>query len=165
MAEQTLQFPEECRFSESDEWAKVDGPVVRVGVSDYAQAELSDVVFVEVPEIGTRVEAGLERFLAFGKGFIGEDAVARARDSGVVVRLVGLVLEGRGVPRAGFPIITEGARGVVTSGSYGPSVERSIAMGYVSAEFAGPGTRLLVEIRGRAVPCEVVEMPFYSRKG
>jgi aminomethyltransferase len=110
------------------------------------------------------IEAGLERFLAFGKGFVGEDAVVRARDSGVAVRLVGLVLEGRGVPRAGFPIIAEGARGVVTSGSYGPSVERSIAMGYVPAEFAGPGTRLLVEIRGRAVPCEVVGMPFYSRK-
>ncbi len=58
MAEQTLQFPDDCRFSGSDEWAKIDGPVVRVGISDYAQFELSDVVFVEVPEIGTRVEAG-----------------------------------------------------------------------------------------------------------
>ena len=67
--------------------------------------------------------------------------------------------------RAGFPLLAGDGEGIVTSGSYGPSVERSIAMGYVPAEFAGPGTRLIIEIRGRGLPCEVVEMPFYSRPG
>ena len=44
MTEKTLEFPEDCRYSDSDEWARVDGAVVRIGVSDYAQFELSDVV-------------------------------------------------------------------------------------------------------------------------
>jgi aminomethyltransferase len=110
------------------------------------------------------IEAGLERFVAFGKGFIGEDALTRARDSGASVHLVGLVLEGRQVARAGFPLIVDGGKGAVTSGTYGPSVERSIAMGYVPEEFAGIGTRVLVEVRGRNVPCEVVGLPFYNEK-
>ncbi len=58
MTEQTLRFPEDCRYSESDEWVRVDGAVARIGVSDYAQFELSDVVFVELPEVGARLEAG-----------------------------------------------------------------------------------------------------------
>ncbi len=58
MTEQTLEFPENCWYSESDEWARVDGAIVRIGVSDYAQFELSDVVYVEVPEIGAALEAG-----------------------------------------------------------------------------------------------------------
>ena len=58
MTEKTLEFPEDCRYSESDEWARVDGAIVRIGVSDYAQFELSDVVYVELPEIGTSLEAG-----------------------------------------------------------------------------------------------------------
>lgn len=58
MTEKTLEFPEDCRYSDSDEWARVDGAVVRIGVSDYAQFELSDVVYVELPEIGTSLEAG-----------------------------------------------------------------------------------------------------------
>ncbi len=58
MTEQTLRFPEDCRYSESDEWVRVDGALARIGVSDYAQFELSDVVFVELPEIGAQLEAG-----------------------------------------------------------------------------------------------------------
>lgn len=58
MTEHTLKFPEDCRYSESDEWVRIDGALARIGVSDYAQFELSDVVFVELPEIGARLEVG-----------------------------------------------------------------------------------------------------------
>ncbi len=58
MAEQTLKFPEDCRYSDSDEWVRLDGSLARIGVSDYAQFELSDVVFVELPELGVQLEAG-----------------------------------------------------------------------------------------------------------
>lgn len=58
MTERNLEYPEDCSYSESDEWVRVDGSVARIGVTDYAQAELSDVVFVELPELGSQVEAG-----------------------------------------------------------------------------------------------------------
>jgi glycine cleavage system H protein len=58
MAAKTYEIAEDCHYSRSDEWIRVDGTVARVGISDYAQSELSDIVFVELPEVGTQVEAG-----------------------------------------------------------------------------------------------------------
>jgi aminomethyltransferase len=108
------------------------------------------------------IEAGLERFVAFGAGFVGEAALRRRASEGPARRLVGLVLEGRVVARAGFPIVAPGGGGVVTSGTFGPSVDRSIALGYAPAGLAA-GARLHVEIRGKHAPCEVVATPFYRR--
>ena len=50
--------PEELRYSSDHEWVKVDGDVVRIGITDYAQDALGDVVFVQLPEIGAVVAAG-----------------------------------------------------------------------------------------------------------
>lgn len=57
MSDQGYEFPEDCRYTESDEWIRLDATIARVGITDYAQSELSDVVFVELPEVGTQVEA------------------------------------------------------------------------------------------------------------
>jgi aminomethyltransferase len=51
----------------------------------------------------------------------------------------------------------------VTSGSYAPWLDKSIAMGYVSAKYTPPGTDLLVDIRGTLTPAKVVPLPFYQR--
>lgn len=58
MAAKSYNIPEDYRYSESDEWIRLDGAIARVGITDYAQAELSDIVFVELPAAGTQVEAG-----------------------------------------------------------------------------------------------------------
>jgi glycine cleavage system H protein len=50
--------PEELRYSSEHEWARVEGARVRVGITDYAQDALGDVVFVELPEVGKDVESG-----------------------------------------------------------------------------------------------------------
>ena len=58
MTKKPLHFPDDLRYSDSDEWVRLDGGVARIGLTDYAQTELSDIVFVEFPEIGAQVEAG-----------------------------------------------------------------------------------------------------------
>jgi glycine cleavage system H protein len=56
-----LSFPEDVRYAEDHEWAqKVDGGKMRVGISDYAQDQLGDIVFVEMPEVGASFEKGQE---------------------------------------------------------------------------------------------------------
>jgi glycine cleavage system H protein len=56
-----LAFPEDVRYAaETHEWARHDGAICTVGISDYAQHEIGDVVYVELPEVGTAVEAGRE---------------------------------------------------------------------------------------------------------
>ena len=53
-----MNVPDDLRYSTDHEWVRTDGGNVRVGITDYAQDALGDVVFVELPEVGTRVEAG-----------------------------------------------------------------------------------------------------------
>lgn len=55
-----LNLPADLRYSEDHEWAKADGDVVRIGVSDYAQDQLGDIVFVEMPEVGDSFDKGEE---------------------------------------------------------------------------------------------------------
>ena len=55
-----LNFPDDVRYAESHEWAKSEGDTVKVGISDYAQDQLGDIVFVELPENGDSLEKGEE---------------------------------------------------------------------------------------------------------
>jgi glycine cleavage system H protein len=52
-----VNTPKELRYSEEHEWVKVEGDKVRIGITDFAQSELGDIVFVELPEVGTEVTA------------------------------------------------------------------------------------------------------------
>jgi aminomethyltransferase len=108
------------------------------------------------------LEAGLGWIVKPAKGaFIGRDAIEKVRAAGVTRRLVGLEMLERAVARHGYPVVRAGAPiGVVTSGSYGPSVDRYIAMAYVAAAHAAVGTELGVEIRGQVKPARVVKTPF-----
>jgi glycine cleavage system H protein len=53
----TLNTPKELRYSEEHEWVKVEGDKVRIGITDFAQSELGDIVFVELPEVGDEIVA------------------------------------------------------------------------------------------------------------
>ncbi len=76
----------------------------------------------------------------------------------------GIVLEGKRAARAGAMVFAEGsAIGEVTSGSYVPHLQQSIAMSYLPTRFTPLGTELLVDLRGTKVPAKVVALPFYTR--
>ena len=55
-----LNFPEDVRYSQSHEWVKADGDTARIGITDYAQDQLGDIVFVELPDVGESFEKGAE---------------------------------------------------------------------------------------------------------
>ena len=112
----------------------------------------------------TPLEAGLERFVRLGKEFVGAEALRSQKEDGPKSLLVGLAVEGRRIARAGDHILADNSQvGRVTSGTYSPTLDRSIAMGYVSIEFASPGQKLRVDVRGRLSEAEVTPLPFYSR--
>ncbi|MEU4172424.1 glycine cleavage system aminomethyltransferase GcvT [Streptomyces sp. NPDC026665] len=119
----------------------------------------------------TPFDAGLGRVVKFEKDgdFVGraalEEAASRAEQNPPRV-LVGLIAEGRRVPRAGFSVVAGGeVIGEVTSGAPSPTLGRPIAMAYVDAAHAAPGTAGVgVDIRGSHEPYEVVALPFYKRR-
>lgn len=53
-----LNLPEDCRYTQDHEWARIDGEKVRVGISDYAQDQLGDIVFLELPQVGDVFKKG-----------------------------------------------------------------------------------------------------------
>jgi aminomethyltransferase len=96
--------------------------------------------------------------------FIGRAALERQTAEGVARRLVGLKLGGRAIARHGYPVLHGGGVvGEVTSGTWSPTLGEAIALAYVPAALAKPGTELAVEIRGQAQPATVVKRPFYKR--
>ena len=110
------------------------------------------------------LEAGLDWTLSLDREFIGRDAILRARDKGLIRNLVGLRMLDRSIPRHGYPVVNDGERiGVVTSGNVSFTLGYNIAMAYVPPTLADPGARVGVDVRGMAVPAEVVALPFYKR--
>ncbi|MCL1599532.1 MAG: glycine cleavage system protein GcvH [Actinomycetia bacterium] len=53
-----MNYPQDLRYAENHEWIRIDGSHARMGISDYAQDALGDIVFVELPEVGRVVSAG-----------------------------------------------------------------------------------------------------------
>ncbi|MFC0599366.1 glycine cleavage system aminomethyltransferase GcvT [Streptomyces palmae] len=120
----------------------------------------------------TPFDAGLGRVVKFDKDcdFVGRAALEAARDQAAERaprKLVGLIAEGRRVPRAGFPVVAADGTviGEVTSGAPSPTLGKPLAMAYVDAAYAEPGTEgVAVDIRGTHEPYQVVALPFYKRQ-
>ena len=100
------------------------------------------------------------------KDFVGRAAILDGKTQALNQRLVGLKMVDRGIPRQGYPVLNaDGERiGRVTSGTVSPSLGENIGVGYVNKEFCEIGSRVFVEIRGRAVAAEVTKTPFVERK-
>lgn len=118
----------------------------------------------------TPVEAGLlwsigKRRRAEG-GFPGADKIRDQIEKGPSRRRVGITPEGRAPAREGTEIqdTTGNGIGQVTSGGFGPSAGGPVAMGYVAADHAAPGTPVVLVIRGKPVPATICKLPFVAHR-
>lgn len=116
----------------------------------------------DMDETVTPLESGLAWTVAFteGRDFIGRGALEAQRAAGSVRRLVGLLLEDRGVLRSHQRVVTGAGDGEVTSGTFSPTLSRSIGLARLPAT---AGERVEVDIRGRLLPARIVQPPFVRR--
>lgn len=136
---------------------------VGLGARDTLRLEMRFPLYGnDIDETTTPLEAGLDFTVKFSKqDFVGKEALDKQRNEGVPRRLIGFKLEGRGIPRQGYALLADGRQvGRVTSGSMSPTLGEPIGMGYVETPYAQPGTALEMEVRGRRIPCRVVEGRF-----
>jgi len=116
----------------------------------------------------TPLMAGLDRFVDFQKpGFTGMAALVEEARAGPKERLVPLVLDEAGdadAPACATVWQGDSRAGLVTSGGFGHSLERSIALAYLRADLARPGTRLEIEILGERRGATVVQEPIHDPK-
>jgi aminomethyltransferase len=118
----------------------------------------------ELTEQTDPLSAGLGWAVDLTKDFIGVEALRTIQQAGPKRKLVGLVLEGRRIARQGTSVLADGqVVGEVTSGTFGPTVQKSIAMAYVDASGAAEGTMLACDLKGESIPATVMKLPFYKR--
>ena len=111
------------------------------------------------------IEAGLGWCCAEATGFIGSEAVARARAEGTAEKLAPFLIEGQGIPRDGNPVLHGGeAVGIVSSGTFAPSLEVGAGMAYVRADLASPGTAVEIDVRGKHRPARIASKPLYEKR-
>jgi aminomethyltransferase len=119
---------------------------------------------------GDPFAAGLGPVVVLSKegDFVGKTALAARKEAGAGTtsgrRLVGLKGTGRRAGRAHYPVLKDGTTvGEVTSGQPSPTLGYPVALAYVDVDYSAPGTALDIDLRGKAEPFEVVELPFYKR--
>lgn len=119
----------------------------------------------ELSEQINPIQAGLDFAVNLkDREFVGRAAIAKLKGDPALPKRVGLELLSKRVPREHYPILAGGQRvGEVTSGTFSPTLQKPIAMGYVPAGASAVGTELAVDIRGSAEAARVVKLPFYTR--
>jgi aminomethyltransferase len=111
------------------------------------------------------VEAGLGWCCKEATGFVGSEAIARARAEGTAETLVAFEIEDKGIPRETNPVFHEGEQvGVVTSGTFAPSLELGAGMAYISSELAEVGTEIEIDVRGKRRRARIASKPLYAKR-
>ena len=119
----------------------------------------------DLDETTSPIEAGLGWITKFTKPFVGSEYLQRQKIQGAPKQLINMVLEERGgIPRAGAAILNEEELkiGEVTSGNLSPSLQKGIAMGYVSTAYAKLHNKLYIQIRNRSFTAEIVKFPSWK---
>ena len=117
----------------------------------------------------TPIEANLKWAISkerISKGdFIGSDIIIKQLNDGVQKIRVGIKPEGRIIAREKTKIFNQSDLhiGEITSGTFGPSVNGPVAMGYVENEFSGKDTKVFLEVRGKKHPANICGLPFYKK--
>jgi aminomethyltransferase len=151
----------------SGEMSKPDAPIkpAGLGARDTLRLEAGMPLYGhELTESLDPLSAGLSWAVDLGKDFIGAEPLRAIAKNGPAKKLVGLELQGPRIARQGSVVKLGSTQvGEITSGTFSPTLQRSIAMAYVDAAHAGEGTELDVDLRGSISKARVVPLPFYKR--
>ena len=136
---------------------------IGLGARDTLRLEMKFALYGnDIDQTTNPLEAGLGWVVKPAKGeFVGRGAIEAMRAAGVTRKLVGFEMVERAVARHGYRLLKDGVEaGIVTSGSFSPSLDRCIGMGYVRADLSAVGTEFDVEIRGQVQRARVAKTPF-----
>lgn len=119
----------------------------------------------EIDDTITPWEAGLGWTVKLDTGdFVGRDALVHQKETGVERKLMAFEVEGRGIARQGHRLLDGGEPvGFVTSGTWSPTFERGVGMGYVPVEMAEAGRAIGLEVRNRRLDGRLAKVPLYKR--
>ena len=140
-------------------------PPCGLGARDTLRMEMGFCLYGnDIDDTTSPIAAGLGWITKFKKDFVNRSRLEAEKADGPAQKLMGLVMDERGIPRQGYDVCTQDGEvvGRVTSGTMSPSLGHGIGMAYLDASLAKEGTALQVRIRNNNVACHVVRFPFYK---
>ena len=146
--------------------SEIDGGPAGLGARDTLRLEAAMPLYGhELSEEINAAQTDLGFSMNFkDRQFVGRSAILAARKEKKLPVRIGLELEGRRAAREDCKIVVDGIEvGFVTSGTFSPSLQKAISMGYIEPKFADIGTSVSIDIRGKHVPATIVQLPFYQR--
>lgn len=147
--------------------AEYDIKPIGLGARDTLRLEMGFCLYGhEIDDTISPVEAGLGWITKFvdNKNFIDKDYMLKLKADGLKRKLVGFEMIDRGIPRLEYEVCDAQGQhiGVVRSGTFGPSINKSVGTAWVDAAFAKVGTEFYIKIRERLLKAVAVKMPFYK---
>ncbi len=138
---------------------------IGLGARDTLRLEMGYCLYGnDITDTTSPIEAGLGWITKFTKDFTNSEAIKKHKEEGVSRKLVGFIMQERGIPRGHYPIVDAAGEviGEVTSGTQSPSMGVGIGMGYVKTEFSKPGTEIFIQIRNKNLKALVEKLPLYK---
>lgn len=119
----------------------------------------------DIDDTTSPLAAGLGWITKFTKDFVNSESLALEKEQGSSEKLVGFVLEERGIPRTGYEIVDQDGTviGRVTSGTMSPSLSKGIGLGYVTTSHSKIDTPIWIQIRKNQVAATITKLPFYKQ--
>jgi aminomethyltransferase len=139
---------------------------IGLGARDTLRLEMGFCLYGnDIDQTTNPLEAGLGWITKLEKGeFTGRNEILKVRTAGLKRRLVGFTMDGKAFPRHGYLLRSEGRSvGSVTSGTFSPTLEQGIGMGYVDVNLAHVGRSVSVVIRDKEIPSTIVALPFVKK--
>jgi aminomethyltransferase len=140
---------------------------IGLGARDTLRLEATLMLYGnDIDESTTVLEAGLRWLVKFKKGdFLGREALLKQKEEGILRKIVGFELIGRGIARPHYHVFVDDEKvAEVRSGSFSPFLHKSIGLTYLPIEYAETGTEFAIEIREKQIQAKVVPTPFYKKK-
>lgn len=139
---------------------------IGLGARDTLRLEMGYCLYGnDINDETSPIEAGLGWITKFTKDFINSENLKKQKENGVSKKLVGFILQEKGIPRGHYPIVNLKGEpiGEVTSGTMTPSMGVGIGMGYVKSEYATPGTEIAITVRNKNLLAKVEKFPLYKK--
>ena len=138
---------------------------IGLGARDTLRMEMGYCLYGnDITDETNPLEAGLGWITKFSKDFIASDKLAEIKAAGVSRKLIGFIMEDRGIPRSHYPIVNSAGEviGEVTSGTSSPSMGMGIGMGYVKTDSAALGTEIFIQVRNKNLKARIEKFPLYK---
>jgi len=139
---------------------------IGLGARDTLRLEMGYCLYGnDITDETSPIEAGLGWITKFSKPFINSENLKIQKEKGVLKKLVGFILNEKGIPRAHYTIRNTSGEpiGEVTSGTQSPSMGIGIGLGYVETAYAKPGTIIIIEVRNKRLEATVHKLPLLQR--